>query len=87
MCKISPQYLSSKFYNNLTTTKIAYQLLYLPQGIKKIIVDRLKHGIGADQDFFMLYYWYRKNIHDMNKCYKLTILTVTFLTLLNISRC
>jgi len=31
---------------------------------------RLKHGISADQDFFMLYHWYRKNKHDMNKFYK-----------------
>ena len=47
---------------------------------------RLKHGIGADQDFFMLYHWYRKNIHDMNKFHKLTRLTVTYLFLLKISR-
>jgi len=35
------------------------------------VVIRLKHGIGADQDYFMLYHWYRKNKHDMNKFYKL----------------
>ena len=39
---------------------------------------RLKHGIGADQDFFMLYNWYRKNIQYMNKFYKLTRLTENF---------
>jgi len=49
--------------------------------------NRLKHGIGADQDFFMLYHWYRKNKHDMNKFYKLFRQTVTHLTLLKISRC
>ena len=48
---------------------------------------RLKHGIGADQDLFMLYHWYRKNIHDMNKFHKLSRLTVTYLNLLKISRC
>ena len=40
---------------------------------------RLKHSIGADQDFYMLYHWYRKNKHDMNMFYKLTRLTVTHL--------
>ena len=47
----------------------------------------LKHGISADQDFFMLYHWYRKNIHDMNKFHKLSRLTFTYLNLLKISRC
>ena len=41
---------------------------------------RLKHGIGADQDYFMLYQWYRKNKHDINKFYKLIRLKVTHLT-------
>jgi len=53
----------------------------------EFIQIRLKHGIGADQDFFMLYDWYRKNKHDINKFYKLSRLTVTYLTLLKISRC
>jgi len=33
--------------------------------------NRLKHGIGADQNYFMSYHWYRKKKHDMNKFYKL----------------
>jgi len=55
--------------------------------IIKFMYIRLKHGIGADQDYFMLYHWYRKNKNDMTKFNKLIRLTVTHLTLLKISRC
>ena len=37
--------------------------------------------------FFNVILLVQKNIHDMNKFYKLTRLTVTYLTLLKISRC
>jgi len=37
--------------------------------------------------FFMLYHWYRKNIHDMNKFHNLSRLTVTYFNLLKFSRC
>jgi len=70
---------------------IVYLLFFFGREIKDDAYDtadtRLKHGICADQDFFMLYHWYRKNKHDMNKFYKLIRLTVTHLTLLKISRC
>jgi len=37
-----------------------YTFYVLKMALRFELKFRLKHGFGADQDFFMLYHWYKK---------------------------